>query len=156
MFVCDSVNHRVVRWDEGAAIGTLVAGGNGHGLGRGQLNYPAGVALSLDGAVLVVDKRNGRVVKWRQESTEGEVVAGGTEAHVTSLLWPYFLAVDRAGAMLVSDVAKGHVTKWVDGATTGEVVAEGELGGKPSGIAVARDGALLVAETNRHLSLIHI
>ena len=64
-FVADFANHRVIRWRAGARVGEMVAGGNGRGDRLDQLDWPTGIAVERDSAVLVVDKNNHRVVRWR-------------------------------------------------------------------------------------------
>ena len=71
----------VLRWEFDADLGeyasSVAAGMKGRGGLLNQLNWPTGVAVERDGAVLVADHGNFRVVRWRRDAQEGELVAGG-------------------------------------------------------------------------------
>ena len=55
----------------------VLAGGNGPGSGLHQLKIPRGVAVDVDGAVVVADSQNHRVVRWTYGADVGELVARG-------------------------------------------------------------------------------
>ena len=40
LYIADSFNHRIVRWNYGSSAGQIVAGGNGMGGCPEQLNWP--------------------------------------------------------------------------------------------------------------------
>ena len=77
LYVTDTEKHEVRRYRQGETSGTLVAGGNGEGVGLHQLNDPRYVCVDGDHAVYVSDTWNHRVMKWVRGAKEGIVVAGG-------------------------------------------------------------------------------
>jgi sugar lactone lactonase YvrE len=95
VYVSDSWNDRVVRWEKGAKKGVIVAGGHGKGRNRDQLDYPAGVLVDQLGTVYVADHYNYRVMRWRNSKC-GEVIAGGffSENYPRKMRGP-FLSGDR-------------------------------------------------------------
>lgn len=68
LFITDSDNHLVRRWDRKtgrlerlAGVGVANFGGDGGTALEASLNYPFGVALSLDGRLLIADTFNHRI-----------------------------------------------------------------------------------------------
>jgi sugar lactone lactonase YvrE len=115
IFVADSANHRVVRWEQGAAEGIVVAGGKGPGARSDQLHYPRGVAVDESGALLVADTFNHRVMRWVRGAKRGELVAGGCGqgCRVNQLSQPNCIAVDGSGALYIADTGNHRVVRWV-------------------------------------------
>jgi sugar lactone lactonase YvrE len=72
VYVADTDNNRIQRWELGATSGTTVAGGNGAGAGSNQLNYPSGVFLDGSGKIYVADQNNNRI--QRIERVVGAIV----------------------------------------------------------------------------------
>ncbi|CAF4982535.1 unnamed protein product, partial [Rotaria socialis] len=75
--VSDYSNHRVMKWEEGAKQGIIVAGVQSQGSGLTQLSYPYGVVVDQSGTVYVVDQGNNRIMAWKKGATEGSIVIGG-------------------------------------------------------------------------------
>eukprot|EP00928_Gymnodinium_smaydae_P003691 TRINITY_DN11303_c0_g1_i1.p1 TRINITY_DN11303_c0_g1~~TRINITY_DN11303_c0_g1_i1.p1 ORF type:complete len:664 (-),score=160.70 TRINITY_DN11303_c0_g1_i1:91-2082(-) len=114
VYVADTGNHRVQRWDPGAREGVTVAGGRGCGAGSDQLSHPGGVWVLKNGVVYVADTGNHRVVKWREGAKSGSVVAGGCgpgDGH-HQLREPLDVALDSQGALLVADLGNSRVMRW--------------------------------------------
>ncbi|CAF1467928.1 unnamed protein product [Adineta steineri] len=63
IYVADSSNHRVMRWQQGAKEGTIVAGGHGNGNLPNQLSYPTGLSFDRQGNLYVADHGNNRIQK---------------------------------------------------------------------------------------------
>ena len=55
MYISDSDNHRVLKWEIGASEGVVVAGGNGRGSGLDQLEYPNNLALDENSLLYTTD-----------------------------------------------------------------------------------------------------
>ncbi|CAF3894376.1 unnamed protein product [Rotaria sordida] len=68
--------------------GTIVAGGNGDGVGLNQFKWPTYIFVDQQETVYVSDTDNHRVMKWNKGAKEGIVVAGG-QGHGKTLtqLW---------------------------------------------------------------------
>ncbi len=121
LYVADSNNHRMQRYslnDSWPCNGTTVAGGNGPGPGRHQLNAPRDIWISRKtGAMYITDTNNHRIQRWQPEATEGVTIAGspkgtpGTSA--TQLQYPNSLAVNRMETqMYVTDQANRRVQRF--------------------------------------------
>ena len=70
-YVVDSGNHRIQKFD---GNGTFLCSFGNRGKTEGQLNFPSGIAVDKEGAVIVVDSGNNRVVKY--VPTEEEINRG--------------------------------------------------------------------------------
>ena len=61
VYVSDTNNHRVMKWNKGTNQGIVVAGGRGEGSVLTQLSYPRGLFVDTTHAIYVVDSWNDRV-----------------------------------------------------------------------------------------------
>ncbi|CAF1666590.1 unnamed protein product, partial [Adineta ricciae] len=66
IYVADSDNHRIMRWCEGDAEGSIVVGGKGQGSQLNQLHSPYGLAFDSEGNLYVADHGNDRVVQYEK------------------------------------------------------------------------------------------
>lgn len=105
VYVSDSRNHRVVRWDVNASEGILVAGGKGNGSQTDQLTVPGGIFVDEKGTIYVVDEENHRIVSVPTGTLEGTVIAGGHgEGDASNQLdYPISLTFNSQGDLYVSD-----------------------------------------------------
>ncbi|MCC6705564.1 MAG: NHL repeat-containing protein [Thermomicrobiales bacterium] len=118
----------------------------GKGSGPGQLIEPVGIAIGPDGNVYVADSGNGRISVF---SPEGEPLAQWTiDAWAGNAFFEPYLAFGRDGLLYVTSSATGSVEViGRDGQLLGTITASGaQTLGRPSGIAVAADGSLLVTD----------
>mmetsp|Transcript_63808 Transcript_63808/g.152171 ORF Transcript_63808/g.152171 Transcript_63808/m.152171 type:complete len:679 (-) Transcript_63808:183-2219(-) len=121
VLVLDSANHRVVRWVLSVRKNqaqwrpaAIVAGGRGQGCHSGQLNFPRGLAVDAQGAVLVADTFNHRVVRYAPGCSHGEIVAGGRGcgARLDQLNHPSGIAIDRDGSLFIADTGNHRVLRY--------------------------------------------
>jgi len=133
--------------------GTVVAGGNGGGVGLNQLNSPWGIFVDDGGNVYVAD--DNRVVRWAPGATSGVVVAGGNGpgSNASQVDGATGVYVDKAGNVYVLEGANNRVTRWAPGAASGVTVAGGNGQGAgedqfydPLGFYVDCDGNIYVAD----------
>ena len=102
LYVADANNHRIQRFslnDTWPCNGTTVAGGNGPGIGRHQLNYPTHVTISKKTkALYIVDYGNHRIQRWQQGATQGFTIAGDPNgnpgSNPTQLRYPIGMALN--------------------------------------------------------------
>ena len=165
LYIADSTDHRIRRVDRQGGI-TTVAGngsagfrGDGGAAAQAILNSPYGIAVDAAGNLLVADYGNRRV---RRIGVDGSIrtVAGGADAAGVQFLGPRNVALDSAGNLFVSDYADHRIYRIAasDGRVT--VVAGTGVSGHngdgagvatqlsfPAGLAVDRNGALLVADS---------
>ncbi len=131
LYVADSGNNEVRKMTPGGLIATLPV--------ATQLNNPVSVATDAEGSVYIADSGNNRIVK---------VTAAGTAGMFATIAGPQALAVDPSGNVLVADSTQ----IWT---ITPAGVASSMITGlsSPTGITVASDGSLLIAETGANLIL---
>ena len=180
IFVADTYNDRIRAVDSHGTVRTL-AGGNSPGFvdaGDGALarfHTPCGVAILPDGALVVADTGNHRL---RRVELSGAVTtiagtdeAGNLDGLLTTALFdqPTGVAVDPDGTIYVADAGASMLRaclfesvpqvvtlaggRWPSGHADG-ALAEARVN-HPSGIAIAPDGSLLLADTgNRAVRVI--
>ena len=170
LVVADTGNHRVRQISRSGHVSTLagsgLAGDADGAAAAAQFNGPEGVAV-LGDAIWVADARNhkircigadGRVSTLAGSGAPGAADGVGPAASFNS---PSGIAADGAGAVYVGDTAN-HKIRRIDGSGTVSTLAgtgqAGALDGSPAnalfshpaGVAVARDGAVYVADTGNH------
>ena len=147
-YVADSENHRIVKWEYGAEIGQVVAGGNGQGNSMNQLDRPINVIVDhKTDSLIVCDQGNVRVVRWScQHSPSGETIIKHVPCNG--------LTMDNNGDLYVSDWSKGDVRRWKIGEKEGTLVAGGNgIGRKlnqlnsPASLFVDREYSIYVSDS---------
>ena len=147
---------------------TSIAGGvEGYGDGVGDkalFNSPSGIAIAKNGDLIVADTGNNRIRRIPIDGYETGTVAGGQAGYAdgsgkqAQFNGPIGVAVDARGNIYVADsyndrirmiTPKGDVSTVAGKGTPG--YADGDrdnaLFDTPSGIAVAADNSLIVADT---------
>jgi sugar lactone lactonase YvrE len=161
VYVADTYNYRVQRWEPGATAGVTVAGGNGPGANPNQLS-PVAVAVDSNLNLYVVDAGNHRVQKWPAVCTStcsGVTVAGGNGqgSAANQLNLPFGVAFDASDNVYVVDTNNHRVQRWAQDATGGVTVAGGNVAGSappefyyPGGVTVDANRNVYVADTLNH------
>ncbi len=144
LYVTDWENHRVIKLDADLT-GPVGDPWGGFGSAPGFFKSPRGIAVDGD-RVFVADADNKRVQVFDREGKHLEVWdAGG------SLRRPIGLAADSTGAVYLTDASAHRVVRLgPDGTALSSFGREGTDPGQmrdPSGVAVAPDGRVLVADT---------
>lgn len=160
LYVVDSEQSEVRRWEEGNKQGTLVAGGNKPGNKLNQLHGPTSVCVDEDESLYISDYCNHRVIKWAKGASEGIVVAGGQGKGdgLNQLACPEGVAVDRSGRVYVVDCANHRVVCWSqEDDEKGEIVVGKKGAGReanqllfPNGLCFDAEGHLYVADCDNH------
>ena len=165
LIVADTYND-AIRMVDGAGIVTTIAGGSGPGFRDGtgpsaQFDTPSGVAVLRDGTLLVADTGNSLV---RRVTPSGEVTTAQwlpIDANSdVSLYRPTGIAAARDGSFYVTDrrarilqvLRDGHARVLAGGAG-GFADGQGPHARfhNPTGIALDREGALIVADAGNYL-----
>lgn len=149
-YVADSFNHRVYRIGANNRVTTVAGNGEAGFAGDGgdaraaSLTSPSGVAVDGDGNVYIADTGNQRVRMVRAADNVIVTIAGGPGSPVT-LAHPIGLAAGN-GVLFIADTYNHRVLA-VDatGAITTVVAVQ-----TPTGVAIAPDGALLIASWTGH------
>ncbi|CAF1379179.1 unnamed protein product [Rotaria sordida] len=159
LYVSDTYEHEVRRYQIGDKNGTIVAGGNGKGAGLNQLNYPYYILVDQQQTVYVSDQNNHRVMKWNKGAEEGIIVAGGQGYGnvLTQLSHPNGLFVDTLGTIYVADSLNHRVMRWPKEAKQGTVIVGGNGKGEGAnqfndlrGLSFDRHGNLYVVDYNNN------
>ena len=157
VYVADTDNHRIVKWEPGATEGVVVAGGNGQGDALNQLYEPQDIYIDSSGNIYISDKGNHRILKWEPSSSEGVIVAGGNGqgSALNQLYLPLGIDMDSSGNFYIADHGNDRIIKWDSGASEGTVVAGGNGGGDslnqlkaPMSVAVDSNDNIYVVSSN--------
>jgi DNA-binding beta-propeller fold protein YncE len=171
IFVADTYNDRIRAIDPQGTVRTL-AGGPGPGFAdaadgaQARFHTPCGIALLPDGALVVADTGNQRLRRVELNGAVTTIAGTGEAGSLDGLLTtahfdePTGVAVDNEGTIYVAE-AGGSVVRactfkfmpqvltLAGGAISG--FADGKLEearfNHPSGVAIAPDGTLVVADT---------
>ncbi|CAF1517125.1 unnamed protein product [Adineta ricciae] len=128
LYVSNSIMSEVRKWNlyniNENTQGILVAGGNGQGDQRNQLNGPTFIFVDNDQSIYVSDLGNHRVVKWLKGAEEGIVVTGGNGAgnDLNQLKYPQGLFVDESNQIYVIDSSNHRIMRWCEGDREGEII----------------------------------
>ncbi|CAF1347191.1 unnamed protein product [Adineta steineri] len=167
IFVVDSLNYRVVKWEAGVSSGLaldnkgslyvsdnekyrviklpdaqVVAGGNGEGSALNQFENPDHIFVDYDQSVFVVDYGNNLVMKWTVDAKEGIVIAGGNGwgNHTNQLAAPTSVVVDHMGTAYVVDRNNHRVMRWFKDSKAGSVIIGGQgWGNETNKLCTPRD-----------------
>ncbi|CAF1303098.1 unnamed protein product [Adineta ricciae] len=116
LFVCDSMNHRIQKFQLNSSVGVTVAGGNGAGSNPNQLNQPYFVWVSpKNGDMYIADTNNNRIQRWKMNDTQATTVAGtGTAGSLPTMLRsPVGVALNANETFLyVSDQSNNRVQRF--------------------------------------------
>lgn len=75
MYILDTWNYRVLRWEANEPMGTVVAGGQGNGGGFNQISWSYGMFVDDRENIFISDNNNHRVVRWNVDNrTSGILV----------------------------------------------------------------------------------
>lgn len=105
VFVCDTLNHRVVVYDK-RTLSFLFAFGR-RGVRPGEFNCPCGIAAH-DGQLYIADNRNSRVQVFRCDGGFSHVLGARLGESAVQLKAPYGVAL-AAGRLIVSENTEGRL-----------------------------------------------
>jgi len=177
VFVADSFNNRIRRVDARTGVITTVAGvgyqgfsGDGGLAAEAKLNSPAGVAVDLQGNILIadtfnhririVDQRTGIIRTLVGSGIQGSAGDGGLAIRA-QLSEPTGISIDQAGNLLIADTANHRVQlveraagviSTLAGTGTPGFSGDGGMGttaqlNGPTSVAIDRAGRVLIADT---------
>ncbi|CAF4418590.1 unnamed protein product, partial [Rotaria socialis] len=118
MYILDSYNYRVLLWQVGYPLGTVIVGGRGSGTTFDKIALSYGLYVDIQYNVYVSESGNNRVTKWFYgNTTAGILVAGGSVAGNTAdkLNAPWGVYVDSGNSLYVVDSGNHRVQRWAMG-----------------------------------------
>ncbi|CAF4147646.1 unnamed protein product [Adineta steineri] len=148
IYIADTVNHRIVRWEFGADKGEIVQRKNQPGNPEIILNKPIDVILDKEKKYLIIcNFGNRQVMKWSLYS------ANQVDPVMIRVIPCWGLAMDNNGDLYVSEWDKHQVRRFYDGDRQGTVVAGGNGQGnqfnqlnQPRYIFVDKDHSVYIAD----------
>ena len=128
LYVADTFNHRVMKYLSNASSGTVVAGGNGAGLNRTQLNYPYGMSFdSFSNSLVIANYGAHNVVRWVLGASNWTLVAGsisGLSGNTSTLLnKPLSVTLDSVRNLYVADSPNHRVQFFRANQSNGTTIA---------------------------------
>ena len=110
LWVADSCNHRIQRFDLSGPTPELIDIWGGPGNGNGQFFYPYDLAFASDGSLLVIEYKNNRVQRLDQD---GRWIAnwGGPGLEPGRLNQPWGLVVDSQDRVHILDSSNHRIQR---------------------------------------------
>ncbi|CAF3921890.1 unnamed protein product [Adineta steineri] len=148
IYIADTVNHRIIRWEFGADTGEIVQRKNQPGNPENILNKPTDVILDKEKKYLIIcNCANRQVMRW-------SLYSGNQVDPVMIRVIPCWgLAMDNNGDLYVSEWDKHQVRRFYEGDRQGTVVAGGNGQGnqfnqlnQPHYIFVDKDHSVYIAD----------
>ncbi len=114
VYIADKLNHRIMRWDNGATTGVVVAGTGTAGSNANELNQPVDVTFDAQGRMYVADEQNHRIIRFAANSVGGDngtvLVGNGTAGNTgTQLSSPEHVFFDAAGNLFIADAGNHRI-----------------------------------------------
>lgn len=171
LYVADFSNHRIRKITPGGVVttyaGLAAAGAVDGNVSVAKFNGPTGVCVDASGNVFVADYYNQKIRKidvfGNVTTVAGTGIAGATDgpAATATFNYPAIVAVDALSNLFVTDegnhkirkiTAFGAVTTFAGTGTAGAVdaVATSAMFNSPTGVCVANDGTVYVADYGNH------
>ena len=128
IYIADFQNGRVMQYTKNASSGTVVAGGNGHGLQTNQLNRPYAVYFdSFSNYLYIANGGANNIVRWKIDSTNWTLVAGSPNGtggdSLTLLSGATDVTLDPMGNIYIAD-RRNHRIQWFEvGQSNGTTIA---------------------------------
>ncbi len=166
LWVADMGNHRILRFDNAATIGsgaeaTLVLGqadfsGSGNGTAANQLNRPNAIDFDAAGNLYIGDGDNARILihlnaNSKSNGEDADILLGQTAYGAPSFMisqqishYSGGLAVDADGTLFVSGMITNRIMVWenaatlVDGAPADRVIGQANFTAMASGLSATK------------------
>lgn len=140
LYVVDSGNNRIIKWDSGVSSGYIVAGGNVAGNSSSQLNYPVDVVVDSNGTMYMSDFTNQHIQQWFQNASIGQTILANC----------IFTGIgrDSEGSLYTTDWTDSQLKKWRKDETTPQILAFGLK--NPDRLYVDRNNTVYSADRLNH------
>jgi hypothetical protein len=163
LYIAEYANNRVMQYLSGASSGTIVAGGNGAGLGSTQLDGPIGIAFDLPSNTLFICNNDANnLLQWVVGNSTWTLFAGtasGTSGNSSTLLCnPTYVRLDSMRNVYVGDRCNDRVQFFPYGQTSATTIAgttdvagnTSSLLNLPSSVAIDSQFNIYVADNNNN------
>ncbi|CAF0773151.1 unnamed protein product [Adineta steineri] len=151
IYIADSENHRIVKWELNSNEGQIILSGNGARNQNNQLARPRDLIFDRENnSFIISDLTNNRVIRYfDQNQTSQQIIISNINC--------MGLAMDRNGFIYLSDPKNHEVRRWKQGDTKGELVAGGNGKGDhlnqlnyPTKIFIGEDCSLYISDQLNH------
>ncbi len=170
IYVADRDNHRIRKISTNGIVSTVAGSASGFADGAAataKFNQPIDVAVDAQGNIFVADNSNHRIRKITPTGTVSTLAGNGTAAFAdgtgtaAQLRQPSGIYFDKQGNLIVADRGNQRIRKITPAGVVTTLAGAGTAGfadGKadvarfadPYGIAIDKDGNVLVADLNNH------
>lgn len=128
LYISDANNHRIVSYQLMTNQSSIIAGGNGRGMNRTQLNDPRGLYFdSLTNSLLIANAGAHNIVQWAIGESNWTLVVGSVNGmsgnDSKSLYGPWDVTLDRFRNVYVVDRYNSRVQFFLFGQTNGTTIA---------------------------------
>ena len=128
LYIAEFGNHRIMRYLSGATSGTIVAGGNGAGVGATQLNGSIGTSFDpISNSLLIANNNANNVLRWVVGASNWTLFAGsinGTAGSTGGLLCnPTYVKLDSMSNVYVGDRCNQRILYYAAGQTSATIIA---------------------------------
>ena len=169
--VADWGNHQIRRIESDGQVSTL-AGSGSKGFKDGaaheaQFDLPSGVAINSDGSIVVADSFNHRIRQIKANGQVSTLAGSGSKgfkdgaAHEAQFFDPTGVAVGSDGSIVVADTCNHRIRQIKADGWVSTLAGSGSKGFKdgaahevqftyPAGVAIGRDGCIVVADKENH------
>jgi DNA-binding beta-propeller fold protein YncE len=150
IFVADSVNQRMQRFDTGTRAWQLHFGLRGWGNDLSGLNWPRDIAISQvdPSKVWVADTKNGRMLEFTRDGDPTGREFGAQGSALGDFSRPSAIA-PTADGLIVADTFNNRVQLWNTSGATPAMVWNATGFNRPLDVAVS-NGVVYVADSNNH------
>ncbi|CAF4156779.1 unnamed protein product, partial [Adineta steineri] len=151
IYIADSRNSRIVKWQLNSNIGEIIAGENVQGNRNKQLSKPTDMIFDKENnSFIISDTGNRRVVRYFDQNLTNQQI-------IISNINCAGLTMDINGFIYVSDYWNHEVRRWKEGDKKGELVAGGNGKGNhlnqlnhPTNIFIDEDFSLYISDWANH------
>jgi hypothetical protein len=128
LYIGEFGGHRIMMYLPGATSGTIVAGGNGPGVGTTQLNGPIGIRYDpLTNSLLIGNNNANNVLRWVVGASNWTLFAGsinGTAGSSSGLLCnPTYVKMDSMSNVYVGDRCNQRILYFAAGQSSPITIA---------------------------------
>ncbi len=153
VWVADSYNDRIRLINAEGQVLTLAGGelpGERDGIGaEARFDTPAALLIAADGHALVADAGNNAIRRVAPDGTVTTVARAAPDDEQALLRRPLSLALSHDGHLYIGVQARGRVLQLTPNGQLQQITAGDRLA-RPTGLALAADGSLLVADAASH------
>ena len=128
LYISDTDNNRVMKYEENSTSGVVVAGGNGRGRNNTQLMNPQGIHFeSSTNSLLIANTAAHNVVRWRLGDSYWTLIAGNSDGRSGNgsfdLNQPFDVITDQMGNIYVADTFNYRIQFYMANQLNGTTVA---------------------------------